>query len=92
MVSSGRARLRFATLPKKDFPILHQQSVKARFTLDPKVLTRALGVVRHAGQTFLNAHPQNLDVVVRAQAGSTALSVAEVETLLNSAYVKAAQA
>jgi DNA polymerase-3 subunit beta len=51
MVSSGRARLRFATLPKKDFPILHQQSVKARFTLDPKVLTRALGVVRHAVST-----------------------------------------
>ena len=53
---------------------------------------RVARVVRHAGQTFLNAHPQNVDVVVRAQAGSTALSVAEVETLLNSAFLKAAQA
>ncbi|WP_288935608.1 DNA polymerase III subunit beta [uncultured Sphingomonas sp.] len=50
-VSSGRARLRFATLPKTDFPILSQRGISARFSLDAKALTRALNVVRHAVST-----------------------------------------
>lgn len=51
VVASGRARLRFSTLPPPQFPILTQQAVEARFTLDSKTLARALGVVRHAVST-----------------------------------------
>ncbi len=50
-VTSGRARLRFATLPRADFPILEQKDVAAQFTMDPKALTRAMGAVRHAVST-----------------------------------------
>lgn len=50
-VSNGRARFRFATLPKDQFPILKQEVVQARFTLESKALVRALDVVRHAVST-----------------------------------------
>ena len=50
-VSSGRARFRFATLPMEQFPILKQQDVEARFTLDSKALARALSIVDHAVST-----------------------------------------
>nr|WP_315462674.1 DNA polymerase III subunit beta [uncultured Sphingomonas sp.] len=50
-VSNGRARFRFTTLPKDQFPILKQEVVQARFTLESKALARALAVVRHAVST-----------------------------------------
>ena len=50
-VSNGRARFRFATLPKDQVPILKQEVVQARFTLESKALVVALAVVRHAVST-----------------------------------------
>lgn len=87
---------RFAVSAAVVFVSLRTDQVPSRLTvITPKVVGnsvvrhRVARVVRHAGQSFLSVHPQNVDVVVRAQAGSAALSVAEVETLLNSAYLKA---
>lgn len=48
VVTSGRARLRFATLPPADFPNLTQKDVSARFSLEAKALAQAIGAVRHA--------------------------------------------
>lgn len=51
VVLSGRAKLRFATLPADQFPALLQKAVAAGFDLDTDALSRALGVVRHAVST-----------------------------------------
>lgn len=51
IVTSGRARTRFSTLPRDDFPILLQKAVNTQFEIAAKALTRAIGVVRHAIST-----------------------------------------
>jgi DNA polymerase-3 subunit beta len=48
IVSSGRARTRFSTLPKEDFPKIIQKDVVSRFTIDAKALNRGIDTVRHA--------------------------------------------
>lgn len=67
-VSSGRARLRFATLPATDFPLIPQGDVSARFTVDAKALTRAIGAVRHAVSSEETRYYLN-GVFVHARAG-----------------------
>ena len=51
VVTSGRARTRFSTLPREDFPELLQKRVDTRFTIDAKALTRGIAIVRHAIST-----------------------------------------
>ena len=50
---------------------------------------RVARVVRHAFAEFLAPNPLNLDVVVRAQAGSDQLTRVEFEQLLSKAHEKA---
>lgn len=51
IVTSGRARTRFSTLPATDFPVVLQRQVDTRFTIAAKALTRGIGMVRHAVST-----------------------------------------
>jgi DNA polymerase-3 subunit beta len=51
VVSSGRARVRFATLKPDEFPTIAQKAVNARFDLPPSALRKALAAVRHAVST-----------------------------------------
>jgi DNA polymerase-3 subunit beta len=51
LVTSGRARIRFATLPSESFPSIEQKTVVSRFTIDAKALSRGIGTVRHAIST-----------------------------------------
>lgn len=48
MVVSGRARLRFSTLPPDQFPSMPQKAVTSQFEMDAAALRRAIGAVRHA--------------------------------------------
>jgi ribonuclease P protein component len=49
---------------------------------------RVARVIRHAFAEFLRDFSTNIDVVVRAQAGSDQLSRVEIEQLLSKAHVK----
>jgi DNA polymerase-3 subunit beta len=51
VVKSGRARLRFAMRPAEDFPRIVQKHVVSAFRIDAKLLSKALGAVRHAIST-----------------------------------------
>lgn len=48
VVKSGRARLRFSTLPATDFPLLPAPTSPTEFQIDAAALLRAISAVRHA--------------------------------------------
>lgn len=51
VVKSGRARIRFSTLPVSDFPLMVQKKIAAAFSLPAATLRQAFAKVRHTIST-----------------------------------------